>query len=109
MLSPILQLLQLTRFTSSGQSPFDIFILNKATQRARRFATQPSMTPFVGIELAPGAAVTTDAEFTQFVKDAMAVAYHPLGTAAIGERSGGGVVDANLRVYGAFISPVVHA
>nr|KAJ6528751.1 hypothetical protein DFH09DRAFT_1327572 [Mycena vulgaris] len=78
------------------QSPFDLYILTKAAQRARRFATQPSLTPFLtGTELSPGAAVTTDGQFQQFVKDAIGVAYHPLGTAAIGS-----VVDENLRVKG---------
>lgn len=55
------------------------------------------MAPFLAGELAPGAAVNTDAQFQQFVKDSMGVAFHPLGTAAIGS-----VVDKNLRVSGAF-------
>ncbi|KAJ6546703.1 hypothetical protein DFH09DRAFT_1170791 [Mycena vulgaris] len=77
------------------QSPFDLYILTKATQRARRFASQASLTPFLAGELLPGAAITTDAQFSQYVKDSMGVAWHPLGTAAIGS-----VVDANLRVEG---------
>ncbi|KAJ7704917.1 hypothetical protein B0H17DRAFT_1038728 [Mycena rosella] len=77
------------------QSPFDLYILTKAAQRARRFATQASLTPFLAGELLPGAAITTDAQFSQFVKDSMGVAWHPLGTAAFGS-----VVDANLRVNG---------
>ncbi|KAJ7908725.1 hypothetical protein B0H13DRAFT_2015948, partial [Mycena leptocephala] len=77
------------------QSPFDLYILTKAAQRARRFATQASLTPFLAGELLPGAAITTDAQFSQYVKDFMGVAWHPLGTAAIGS-----VVDANLMVKG---------
>ncbi|KAJ7212841.1 hypothetical protein C8J57DRAFT_1538966 [Mycena rebaudengoi] len=77
------------------QSPFDLYILTKAAQRARRFATQASLTPFLAGELLPGAAITTDAQFSQFVKDSMGVAWQPLGTAAFGS-----VVDANLRVKG---------
>ncbi|KAF7350207.1 L-sorbose 1-dehydrogenase [Mycena venus] len=77
------------------QSPFDLYILTKAAQRARRYAKQSSLIPFLGSELSPGANVTTDAQFQQFVKDSMGVAYHPLGTAAIGS-----VVDSNLRVKG---------
>ncbi|KAJ7277102.1 hypothetical protein C8J57DRAFT_1503939 [Mycena rebaudengoi] len=80
---------------SSIQSPFDLYILTKAAQRARRFATQATLTPFLAGELLPGAAITTDAQFAQFVKDAMGVAWHPLGTAAFGS-----VVSANLRVKG---------
>ncbi|KAJ7890079.1 hypothetical protein B0H14DRAFT_3855494 [Mycena olivaceomarginata] len=77
------------------QSPFDLYILTKAAQRARRFATQASLTPFLAGELFPGAAITTDAQFSQFVKDSIGVAWHPLGTAAFGS-----VVGANLRVKG---------
>ncbi|KAJ6565228.1 hypothetical protein DFH09DRAFT_1474654 [Mycena vulgaris] len=77
------------------QSPFDLYILTKAIQRARRFASQAPLTPFLAGELLPGAAITTDAQFSQYVKDSMGVAWHPLGTAAIGS-----VVDANLRVKG---------
>ncbi|KAK7046421.1 L-sorbose 1-dehydrogenase [Favolaschia claudopus] len=77
------------------QSPFDLYILTKAAIRARRFASQSSLQPFIGAELAPGSSVQTEAQFQQFVKDSMGVAYHPLGTAAIGS-----VVDSNLRVQG---------
>ncbi|KAJ7105705.1 hypothetical protein C8R44DRAFT_806688 [Mycena epipterygia] len=77
------------------QSPFDLYILTKAAQRARRFATQAPLTPFLAGELLPGAAITTDAQFSQFVKDSIGVAWHPLGTAAFGS-----VVDANLMVKG---------
>ncbi|KAJ7792030.1 hypothetical protein B0H14DRAFT_3499756 [Mycena olivaceomarginata] len=79
------------------QSPFDLYILTKAAQRARTFATQSSLVPFLAAagEISPGTAVSTDAQFEQFVKDAVGVGYHPLGTAAIGI-----VVDADLRVQG---------
>ncbi|KAJ6508137.1 hypothetical protein C8R45DRAFT_966437 [Mycena sanguinolenta] len=77
------------------QSPFDLYILTKAAQRARRFASQASLTPFLAGEVLPGAAITTDAQFSQFVKEFMGVAWHPLGTAAFGS-----VVDANLKVKG---------
>jgi choline dehydrogenase-like flavoprotein len=43
-------------------------------------------------EISPGTAVNTDAQFEQFVKDAVGVGYHPLGTAAIGS-----VVDADFE------------
>jgi choline dehydrogenase-like flavoprotein len=99
---PLSSHLHITNLRSSVQSPFDLYILTKATERARRFANQPSMKPFLATELAPGAAIATESQITQFVKDSMGVAYHPLGTAAIGDRATGGVVDANLRVYGPY-------
>jgi hypothetical protein len=40
-------------------------------------------------------------QFQKFVKDAIGVAYHPLGTAAIGS-----VVDENLAVKGVSFSSV---
>ncbi|KAJ6460549.1 hypothetical protein C8R45DRAFT_1221023 [Mycena sanguinolenta] len=77
------------------QSPFDLYILTKAAQRSRRFATQASLTPFLAGEVLPGAAITTDAQFSQFVKESIGVAWDPLGTAAFGS-----VVGANLKVKG---------
>ncbi|KAJ7725888.1 GMC oxidoreductase-domain-containing protein [Mycena olivaceomarginata] len=61
------------------------------------YRTQSSLVPFFAAagEISPGTAVSTDAQFEQFVKDAVGVGYHPLGTAAIGS-----VVDAELRVQG---------
>ncbi|KAJ7829551.1 hypothetical protein B0H13DRAFT_2372569 [Mycena leptocephala] len=77
---------------SNRRSNFNLYILTKATQRVRRFATQPSLTPFLaGTKTAPGAGVTTDTQFEKFVKDSIGVAYHP----AIGS-----VVDENLAVKG---------
>ncbi|KAJ6530149.1 hypothetical protein B0H19DRAFT_1192260 [Mycena capillaripes] len=77
------------------QSPFDLYILTKAAQRARRFANQAPLTPFLAGEILPGAAITTDAQFSQFVKDSIGVAWNPLGTAAFGQ-----VLGADLRVKG---------
>ncbi|KAK7039876.1 GMC oxidoreductase-domain-containing protein, partial [Favolaschia claudopus] len=77
------------------ESPFDLYILAKATERARRFATQDSVKPFVAAELAPGLNITTQEQFEQFVKNSVGLSYHPLGTAAFGS-----VVDKNLRVNG---------
>ncbi|KAJ7705256.1 GMC oxidoreductase-domain-containing protein [Mycena rosella] len=69
-----------------------------------RFTKQSTLKPFLtsggSSEVSPGVGVTTDAQFNQFVKDNIGVAYHPLGTAAIGDQSKGGVVDVNLKVYG---------
>ncbi|KAJ6503887.1 hypothetical protein C8R45DRAFT_974000 [Mycena sanguinolenta] len=77
------------------QSPFDLYILKKAAIRARRFSTQPSMTPFLAGETSPGTAVISDAQFETYVKNAVGVAYHPLGTSSFGS-----VVDSTLRVQG---------
>ncbi|KAK6977206.1 L-sorbose 1-dehydrogenase [Favolaschia claudopus] len=90
------------------ESPFDLYILTKALARARRFAAQSSLTPFLAStppsadggavpagELAPGANITTDAQLQQFIKQNVGVAYHPLGTAALGS-----VVNPTLKVKG---------
>ena len=53
-------------------------------------------------EVVPGAAANTDDKILQSVKDHIALAYHPLGTAVMGPRSDGGVVDSNLKVYGEY-------
>ncbi|KAA1474735.1 alcohol oxidase [Dentipellis sp. KUC8613] len=42
----------------------------------------------------------TDEELKEYVRDTCTTSFHPLGTAAMGRREEGGVVDARLKVYG---------
>ncbi|TFY66957.1 hypothetical protein EVG20_g4125, partial [Dentipellis fragilis] len=42
----------------------------------------------------------TDEELKEYVRNTCGTSFHPLGTAAMGKREEGGVVDARLMVYG---------
>lgn len=57
----------------------------------------------------PAPGVTSDADIAAYVKNYVESVYHPIGTAALAPRALGGVVDANLKVYGTTNVRVVDA
>ncbi|KAF8602842.1 alcohol oxidase [Ceratobasidium sp. AG-I] len=57
----------------------------------------------------PAPGVVSDADITSYVKTYVESVYHPIGTAALAPRASGGVVDANLKVYGTTNVRVVDA
>jgi choline dehydrogenase len=67
----------------------------------REVFTQDAMQPFVKHEIQPGAAVQTDAEIDDFIREHAESAYHPCGTARMGRRDDPmAVVDSTCRVIG---------
>jgi choline dehydrogenase len=67
----------------------------------RRLYAAPSFAPIVRGELAPGPAVTTDAELEAYVRSTSFPQYHPVGTCRLGaEDDPDAVVDPRLRVRG---------
>ncbi|KAL0566730.1 hypothetical protein V5O48_015275 [Marasmius crinis-equi] len=62
-----------------------------------------------GREVAPGQAGDGDEKMREYIRNNMGVVFHPVGTAAMLPREMGGVVDAELRVYGAGRLRVVDA
>ncbi|KAK4107425.1 GMC oxidoreductase [Canariomyces notabilis] len=80
---------------------YDIQALVEAAKFARRIAHTEPMRLAWEIETEPGdEAVQTDEQWADFARKAMGSFYHPVGTCAMLPRGDGGVVDANLRVYG---------
>ena len=51
-------------------------------------------------ETAPGLQVQSDQDWEDWLKGQISTEFHPCGTCAMLPRNQGGVVDANLRVYG---------
>ena len=79
---------------------YDQKALIEAAKFARQIAnTEPIKSAWTA-ETEPGPAVQTDAQWLSFARQAMGSFYHPSGTCAMLPRDKGGVVDANLRVYG---------
>jgi choline dehydrogenase len=73
----------------------------RAVKLAREVAFQPAFEPVRGAELAPGPAVTSDAEILAHVRARAFTGYHPVGTCRMGTASDPlAVVDAELRVRG---------
>ncbi len=68
---------------------------------ARDVVRQPALAPFAGAEIAPGAAVTSDAALDEFLRGAIESAYHPCGTVRMGDAGDTrAVVDPQCRVIG---------
>ncbi|KAK3290360.1 choline dehydrogenase [Chaetomium fimeti] len=77
---------------------------HKALVEAAKFARQIANTePIKSVwkaETEPGETVQTDEQWLAYAKKTMGSFYHPVGTCAMLPRDDGGVVDAELRVYG---------
>lgn len=75
--------------------------LRAGVRMAREVAAQPSMKPFVGAEIAPGLAKSSDADIDAHIRATSITVHHPLGTCRMGPDSDpGSVVDPQLRVRG---------
>ncbi|MEY4698007.1 MAG: choline dehydrogenase, partial [Pseudomonadota bacterium] len=67
----------------------------------REIFGQEAFRPFLKHEIQPGAAVQSDAQLDDFIRDHVESAYHPCGTARMGRRDDPmAVVDAECRVIG---------
>ncbi len=67
---------------------------------ARRIADTPTMRDYILDELRPGAAVQSDEDLLQHVRDNAMTIYHPIGTCRMGGDAAHDVVDERLRVHG---------
>jgi choline dehydrogenase len=65
----------------------------------RDILSQPALAPFKGREITPGAAMNSDAELDDFVRQHAETAYHPAGSNAMGYDAMA-VVDAEGKVHG---------
>ena len=79
--------------------PDDVRALIQGVRHVRRIMTQPALAKFIGQELLPGPGLDTDAELEVFVRKTCQHAYHPVGTARMGQDRMA-VVDETLRVRG---------
>jgi choline dehydrogenase-like flavoprotein len=90
--------------TSPGHCPHnviaDITMIREGLKLARKIGQTAPLSSAVGKEISPGTQVNTDDEWNEYLAGAVATEYHPSCTCAMLPKSQGGVVDANLRVYG---------
>tara|TARA_R110002003_G_scaffold154_1_gene13648 strand:+ start:6394 stop:7995 length:1602 start_codon:yes stop_codon:yes gene_type:complete len=81
-------------------TPYDVEATKQAAIYTRKMA---NTAPFKDVwvkEFDPGNAVETDAQWEKYIRDNVSTFYHPLGTCAMLPKKDGGVVDAQLKVYG---------
>ncbi|KAK4148747.1 hypothetical protein C8A00DRAFT_38667 [Chaetomidium leptoderma] len=79
---------------------YDRKALIEAGKFARRIANTEPMKSLWKAETEPGKDVQSDEQWLAFARKTMGSFYHPIGTCAMLPRENGGVVDAELRVYG---------
>jgi choline dehydrogenase len=70
-----------------------------AIRRAREILAQPAFAAHADVELEPGAALQSDAQLQQWVRERAETIYHPVGTCRMGQDADA-VVDSRLRVHG---------
>ena len=81
--------------------PDDWVDFRRCIRLTREIFGQNAFKPFVKHEIQPGAALQTDDELDRFIKENAESAYHPCGTARMGQRDDPmAVVDPECRVIG---------
>jgi choline dehydrogenase len=80
--------------------PVDYQILRDGLKMARRLGQTAPLSSSLLTETAPGSHVQTDAQWEQWLRDTTTSEFHPSSSCAMLPLDQGGVVDANLRVYG---------
>jgi len=81
----------------AAQSDMDAMV--EGLKIGREIAAAGPFDEARGREIYPGSDFTTDAELEEFVRQKVALLYHPSGTCAMG-KADSAVVDPELRVYG---------
>ncbi|KAF8063510.1 alcohol oxidase [Lyophyllum atratum] len=78
----------------------DINILVETIKFSRKLIMTDALRGIAGPEVAPGPEVQSDGELKEYIRNAVQTVFHPVGTAPLLPQEDGGVVDANLIVYG---------
>jgi choline dehydrogenase len=90
----------LIRFNYMSDSQ-DWWEFRQCIRLTREIFAQEAFKPFVKHEIQPGAAMQSDAELDDFIREHAESAYHPCGTCRMGRRDDpDAVVDAQARVIG---------
>ncbi|KAF8066833.1 hypothetical protein FPV67DRAFT_1670300 [Lyophyllum atratum] len=82
------------------QSPFDLYLMAAGCARAQKIASTPPLSDWIAAPVAPAAGVTSIDDLQEYVRANAAQTNHIIGTALMGPRKDGGVVDPKLKVYG---------
>ncbi|KIW61712.1 hypothetical protein PV05_01802 [Exophiala xenobiotica] len=80
--------------------PADIHILREGIKIARRLGEAEPLSSSMTKEVWPGSDVSSDDEWDDWLRNVAFTEYHPSSSCAMMPLKQGGVVDANLRVYG---------
>jgi choline dehydrogenase-like flavoprotein len=83
------------------EHPADLDLLVDAVKWSRKVFQTAPLKDTVKTEAAPGPGFETDEQIKEWVKDSLWNVFHPVGTASMLPLEDGGVVDPELKVYGA--------
>lgn len=85
-----------------NSNPIDMFIIQSALRKARKFMSADSLAVLQPVEITPGPQIESDEAIETIMRESLLNPSfdHPVGTAAMMPRKLGGVVDSCLRVYG---------
>ncbi|KAI1796681.1 GMC oxidoreductase [Ganoderma leucocontextum] len=78
----------------------DMIVLREGLKLARKLGQTAPLSSVMGDETAPGSNVQSDDDWDNWLMTAIGTEYHPSSTCAMLPLESGGVVDANLKVYG---------
>ncbi|KZT21546.1 GMC oxidoreductase [Neolentinus lepideus HHB14362 ss-1] len=87
----------------------DVVMMREGLKLARRIGTSAPLSNYLTGEVSPGSTVQTDADWETWLRNTIGTEYHPSCSCAMLPEASGGVVDANLRVYGTANVRVVDA
>ncbi|KAF2876397.1 choline dehydrogenase [Massariosphaeria phaeospora] len=91
-------------------NPLDVALTVHGVKIFRRLYATPSAKTLGPVELSPGQAVKTNEDWVRWLKTSISPSfYHPVGTAALGPKSRGGVLGPDLKVHGVQKLRVVDA
>ncbi|EJF64278.1 GMC oxidoreductase [Dichomitus squalens LYAD-421 SS1] len=89
--------------------PADRVVLREGLKLARKIGQTAPLSSALGQETYPGAGVQTDDDWDAWLATTIGTEYHPSSTCAMLPLDAGGVVDADLKVYGLANVRVVDA
>jgi choline dehydrogenase-like flavoprotein len=80
--------------------PADVVVLRQGIKLARLIGSTSPLKDSLGAEVRPGPDVQTDDDIESWLRNNTHTEFHPSGACAMLPKAQGGVVDANLKVYG---------
>lgn len=89
-----------TKGPSMTNNTLDSEILLAGIKLARQVGETIPMSKSLTKETSPGSKVQSDEDWTQWLREEASTEFHPSSSCAMLPKEQGGVVDANLRVYG---------
>ncbi|KAJ5450942.1 Glucose-methanol-choline oxidoreductase [Penicillium cf. griseofulvum] len=81
-------------------NPADAELLLEGIKLARKIGETNPMSKSLTNETSPGSSVQSDEEWVEWLRKSAGTEFHPSSSCAMLPEKQGGVVDANLRVYG---------